>query len=107
MDRITDPLVKRFSEDYLPRLKTHYQPTLVLVFGSRARDEALIDSDLDLIVVSARFREVPFLERPVRVLTDLDPGFGIDLLCYTPEEFDRKRKELGVVSLALEEGIVL
>lgn len=38
---------------------------------------------------------------------DLDLPFGADVLCYTPEEFARKRKELGIVSLALEEGLQL
>jgi hypothetical protein len=31
----------------------------------------------------------------------------VDVLCYTPEEFARKRRELGIVSLALKEGMVL
>lgn len=30
--------------------------------------------------------------------------FREELLCYTPEEFDRKRDELGVVRTAVEEG---
>ena len=37
-------------------------------------------------------------------LADLDLALPVDLLCYTLEEFARKRKELGIVSLALEEG---
>jgi predicted nucleotidyltransferase len=99
--------VRRFVARYLPRLKRRYQPELVLVFGSRARGEALAESDLDLVVVSTRFRDVPFLERAARLLADLDLPFAVDLLCYTPEEFARKREELGVVSLALEEGLPL
>lgn len=105
--RKTDPIVNRFADELLPRLRELYSPELVLVFGSRARDQALVDSDLDLIVVSAHFRDIKFLDRPVQVLTDLDPPFGIDLLCYTPEEFASKREELGLVSQAVEEGIPL
>jgi hypothetical protein len=41
------------------------------------------------------------------VLTDLDLPFGADILCYTPEEFARKREELGIVSAAIEEGFRL
>jgi uncharacterized protein len=107
MVRITDPLVRRFASRYLPRLRRGYQPELVLVFGSRARGDALADSDLDLLVVSDRFRGLSFLDRASTVLTDLDLPFGADVLCYTPEEFGRKRRELGVVRQALKEGLPL
>jgi len=105
--RITDPVVKRFATRYLPRLRRYYKPELVLAFGSRVRGEGLAESDLDLLVVSERFRGLPFVERASRVLVDLDLPFATDLLCYTPEEFARKRREHGIVSLALEEGLVL
>ncbi len=107
MGRIADPVVRRFAARYLPRLRQRYQPELVLAFGSRVRGEALVESDLDLLVVSARFRGVPFLERASTILTDLDLPFATDVLCYTPEEFARKRRELGIVSLALKEGLSL
>lgn len=107
MGRIADPLVRRFAARYLPRLRRLYQPELVLVFGSRVTGQALAESDLDLLVVSERFRGIPFLERTSRILIDLDLPFATDLLCYTPEEFARKREELGIVSLAVEEGLAL
>lgn len=107
MGRIADPLVRRFAARHLPKLKRRYRPRLVLVFGSRARGEALAESDLDLLVVSDRFRGVRFLERASTVLNELDIPFAVDVLCYTPEEFTRKRHELGIVSLAVEEGIPL
>jgi uncharacterized protein len=107
MVRTTDPLVSRFATRYLPRLRRRYQPELVLVFGSRARGDALRASDLDLLVVSERFRGISFLDRASTVLTDLDLPFGADVLCYTPEEFGRKRRELGIVRQALKDGVPL
>ncbi|MBI4637937.1 MAG: nucleotidyltransferase domain-containing protein [Candidatus Rokubacteria bacterium] len=107
MGRIADPLVRRFVARYLPRLRRRYRPELVVVFGSRARGDALAESDLDLLVVAERFEGVPFVERASRLLADLDLPFGADLLCYTPAEFARKRRERGIVSLALEEGRAL
>jgi predicted nucleotidyltransferase len=107
MGRVADPLVRRFRARYLARLERRYRPRLVVVFGSRARGEALVESDLDLLVVSERFRGVPFLERAWRLLAELELPFAADVLCYTPEEFARKRRELGIVSLALEEGLRL
>lgn len=107
MGRIADPLVRRFAARHLPKLRRRYRPRVVLVFGSRARGEALAESDLDLLVVSEHFRGIPFLERASTLLADLDLRFPVDVLCYTPEEFARKRRELGIVSLAVEEGIAL
>lgn len=107
MDRIDDPLLTRFAAEYLPRLRQLYAPSLVLAFGSRARGDALADSDVDLLVVSDKFRHMSFLNRAFSVLTSLDLPFAVDLLCYTPEEFENKRAECGIVSAAVEEGIVL
>ena len=107
MGRNVDPVVKRFVARYLPRLRRRYRPEMVLAFGSRVRGEALAESDLDLLVVYERFRGISFLERASTVLEDLDLPFATDVLCYTPEEFARKRRELGIVSQALEEGLPL
>ncbi len=107
MDRSADPVLSRLTAELIPRLKERYRPQLVLLFGSRARGDALDDSDVDLVVVSESFRAMPFLERATAVLRDLDAPFAVDVLCYTPEEFERKRQEFGVVSAALEEGVAL
>lgn len=84
-----------------------FEPRKVLVFGSRARGDALQDSDLDLLIVAEAFREIRWLDRPVRVVEDCDIRFGVELLCYTPEEYQRKREELGIVRTATEEGVDL
>ena len=107
MDRAADPVLKRFQESCLPRLAALYRPKLVLAFDSRVRGDALDSSDLDVVIVSEAFRGLPFLERSAKVLAEVDPPFAVDLLCYTPQEFEAKREELGVVSLALEEGVTL
>lgn len=102
-----DPKVAAFAREHLPQLRERFAPLRVIVFGSRARGDALSTSDLDLILVSPRFAAVPFLERPVRVLEALDYPGGLELLCYTPEEFEIKRSEMGIVRVAVEEGIAL
>jgi len=50
---------------------------------------------------------VPFLKRPVHVLEGLDFPAGLELLCYTPQEFEEKREELGIVRVAAEQGLTL
>lgn len=107
MGRVADPVVRRFAARCLPRLRRRYRPQLVLVFGSRARGEALAESDLDLLVVSERFEGLSFVQRASTLLADLDPPFAVDVLCYTPREFSKKRRELGIVRQAVAEGVAL
>jgi predicted nucleotidyltransferase len=102
-----DPKVAAFVREHLPRLRERFASLRAIVFGSRARGDALSTSDLDLILVSPHFLSVPFLERPVQVLEALDYPGGLELLCYTPEEFEAKREEMGIVRVAVEEGIEL
>lgn len=107
MAQATDERVERFRREVLPVLVERFRPEAVIVFGSRVRGDALKDSDLDVLVVSADFEGVPWLERPVRVYRECDIRFGVELLCYTPAEFARKREELGIVQAALREGVDL
>lgn len=104
VDGSVDPRVGRFREELLPCLERVFEPERVLVFGSRARGDALEHSDLDLILVSREFEGVPWLDRPMKVHEACDIRFGVELLCYTPEEYRRKREELGIVRTAEEEG---
>jgi hypothetical protein len=33
--------------------------------------------------------------------------YPVDFLCYTPEEFEEKRKEISIVRQALKEGVAI
>ena len=102
-----DEKVARFRREVLPRLVVRYNPSRVLVFGSRARGDALKDSDLDVLIVAEAFGSIRWLDRPVRVAEDCDIRFGVELLCYTPDEYRRKLGELGIVRTATDEGMEL
>ncbi len=102
-----DERVARFRREVLPGLVARYRPSRVLVFGSRARGDALKDSDLDVLIVADAFGGIRWLDRAVRVALDCDIRFGVELLCYTPEEYQRKLGELGIVRTASEEGMEL
>jgi predicted nucleotidyltransferase len=102
-----DRKLAEFVRDHLPTLRARIVPLQVIAFGSRVRGDALTTSDLDLILVSPWFVSVPFLRRPGAILELLDYPGGLELLCYTPEEFEEKRHEFGIVRVAVEEGIAL
>ena len=91
-------------------LKGAYDDVKLVFFGSRARGDSLKESDYDIIVVSKKFEGIPFTERIKNVLKLLwEHGIteDVDVICYTPEEFEKKKKQLGIVSIAIKEGIIL
>ncbi len=76
----------------------------VVLFGSAARGEAGLASDLDLLIVWDT--PLDFLERTVEVYRRLQPRVALDLLVYTPAEMEHMA-ERPFVRQALEEGMVL
>jgi predicted nucleotidyltransferase len=107
MAQAEDRKLAAFVRDHLPTLRERLAPLRVIAFGSRVRGDALSTSDLDLILVSSWFASVPFLRRAAAILELLDYPAGLELLCYTPEEFEERSQELGIVRVALEQGITL
>jgi HEPN domain-containing protein len=103
----TDDRVASFRRDVLPALVEKFRPGKVLVFGSRARGEAHADSDLDVLIVSPAFRDMAWLDRMAWVREDCGIRSDAELLCYTPEEYERKVGELGIVRVATLEGVDL
>jgi predicted nucleotidyltransferase len=71
------------------------------LFGSRVRGDYLEHSDWDLVLVSSEFGQYPFPERGSFVLKQSNLR-QVDLFCYTPQEFKKKSKELGIVSEAVK-----
>ena len=75
------------------------------IFGSRVKGDYLHRSDLDVIVVDARFADVPFLDRPLSMLRDWPAHFPeLQLFVYTPEEFARGNT---IIREALKQGLHL
>jgi predicted nucleotidyltransferase len=76
----------------------------VIIFGSQARGEAGLASDLDLLMVWDT--PLGFLERTVELYRHLQPEVAVDLLVYTPHEMIRMA-QTPLVRRALAEGRVL
>lgn len=93
--------VRRFLE----RVSEVYRLRKAILFGSRARGDHLEDSDIDLILVSEDFEGIPFVERISRMYRFWDDELALEVLCYTPEEFEEKRKRIGLVQDAVREGV--
>jgi len=64
-------------------------PERILLFGSLVSDEIGPWSDIDLVIVQQT--ELRFLDRLKEMIDLLQPQVGMDLLVYTPEEFDQMK----------------
>ena len=82
-------------ERYLDLLEAHYQPDVVLLFGSAATENIHEWSDLDLVIVKQT--EERFLDRIKDVIALLQPKVGVDILVYTPQEFRQLGEERAFV----------
>ncbi|MDR7414949.1 MAG: nucleotidyltransferase domain-containing protein [Armatimonadota bacterium] len=92
---------------FLHRVHERFPLERVLLFGSRARGDELETSDYDLLLVSEAFRALTWRERLRQIMDLWDLEVDLQPLCYTPEEFVRKRQELCVVAEAVESGQAL
>ena len=75
------------------------------LFGSVARNEADGHSDADVILV--RDSDKDFFHRITEV-KELVNSFGsVDMLIYTPQEFEITRESSGFVASVVEEAVVI
>jgi predicted nucleotidyltransferase len=81
-----------------------YKPERIYLFGSWAHGEGDELSDLDLVLIKRT--RARFLSRLQQVARLLPASLGgIDILVYTPQEFERMRREGNAfVEMILEEG---
>ncbi|MCH8011755.1 MAG: nucleotidyltransferase domain-containing protein [Candidatus Marinimicrobia bacterium] len=93
-------------DNLVARLKEFYKPDLVILFGSRARGEFSEESDLDLLIVK-NTKKSP-LWRRVEVRKILSTEIPLDVIVYTPREFDHlKESESAFIKEILDEGRVI
>ena len=104
MDRKKDVKIN----DFVKRVKKHYKIEKALFFGSRARGDYFKNSDYDIIFVSNDFKGVFFTKR-IANLYQYWKHYPLEIepICYTPAEFNNKKKEHGLVRQAVKEGIEL
>ncbi len=90
---------------FVNRFRDRFDITEAVFFGSRARGDNLVHSDFDLILVSPDFDGMRMAERAAAVLDYWNHNRQLEVFCYTPEEFQRKKEQIGTVRTAVEEGV--
>ena len=101
MNEINDQ-IKQITEIII----NDYKPDKVILFGSRARGDVRPDSDVDILVVSDKEKNMPRYKRGLQVRVKLS-NILIPLF-YTHEDFSRWRNvKQSFVSTVIREGLVL
>ena len=86
------PHVKEALEKLTAKAREELEDAEIYLFGSYARGDWLLDSDVDLVIVSPRFEGLSIGERYVLVRRMLPARISVKVLAYTPEEFKRMKK---------------
>ncbi len=104
MGKKPDQRIKTFMQ----KVRKKYKIEKAILFGSRARGDNLKNSDYDVILVSPDFAGTFFSRRIARMYEFWDYlPLDIEPLCYTPEEFEKKKNQTGLVRQAAKEGITI
>ena len=104
MGSSTDGLVQKLQR-FRRKIEARYELETMILFGSRARGGTHRFSDVDLILVSPRFRRKNIAARASPLYLEWDLDLPVDFLCYTPEEFQALSRRPSLVREALREGI--
>lgn len=89
------------------KIKSHFNPEKIILFGSYAHGHPTVDSDIDLMVVMDTEMEPYERALPIRkVLKYL--GMPKDVIVRTPQEFERFRDIVGtIIYTAAHKGKVI
>jgi uncharacterized protein len=95
---------KDYVNDFIKKLQNKFNIETIILFGSRAKGTYWKRSDYDFIIVSTDFEGMHWFKRISEIVKLWDPLIDIDVLPYTPSEFNDKKKNSSTVRTALKEG---
>jgi len=88
------------------RIVANYRPEKIILFGSRARRNWFQDSDYDLLIL--KNTKKPPQYRIFDLIPYLPKDVGVDVVIYTPEEFQRGiQRNWSLIEEVLKEGRVV
>lgn len=91
--------------DFLKRARKKFKIDKAIFFGSRAKGDSLKDSDFDILLVSEDFKGI-FLSKRISMMYEFWRHYPLEIepLCYTPEEFNKLKNQIGIVREAVKHG---
>ena len=102
--RVHRQALSRTLDEITARLAQHGDVERAILFGSYARGQEDLFTDLDLVIVMRSGED--FVNRTAQMYAYLAPEVDVDLLVYTPAEFEAQRRRR-FLRQALQEGRVI
>lgn len=96
--------LQRALDRIVSRLASMAEVECVILFGSYASGRRDLFTDLDLLVVMSS--PLDYIHRTADLYQQLEAGVDLDLLVYTPTEFEQQR-DRGFLRWALQTGRIL
>ena len=103
--KVADRELQRFLDECLERIRAAFHPQAFWLFGSRVDGTPDEWSDIDVLVVSERFRGLSVFDRTELFQQHARPHRHVDALCYTPEEFEIKAAQPTLVAEIVKQGL--
>jgi len=97
-------LLKESLERAVKELSSSDRVERISIFGSYPKRAPDLFTDLDILIIMKS--DKPFLERLGEIYSLLALPVDVDILCYTPEEFE-KIKDRGFFKKLIKEEVVL
>lgn len=94
--------------EIVSKLKNHFKPEKIYLFGSRANGTATTDSDYDLflIIKNSNLSQIKRMQEARKILSDRT--VSVDVFIYTEDEFaDWKDEFSSIAHTVATEGIEL
>ncbi|MDY6932453.1 MAG: nucleotidyltransferase domain-containing protein [Halobacteriota archaeon] len=101
-------IIKEMLEKELLRILDQLKqmkPEMIILFGSLARDDVGLSSDIDLIVIMETKER--FVKRLRDVYENIDNREAVDILVSTPEEFENMKDKNPFIKDAIKGSKIL
>ena len=82
-----------------------FNPEKIILFGSQTKDDVDQYSDIDVIIVYSTTK--PFLDRLKELYISWNIPKAVDILAYTPEEYQKMMRDNSFLQDAINEGEIL
>lgn len=102
---MSDIWIEKFRKEAVPRIVKEFNPEKIIFFGSRVKGTAKEGSDIDVLLISSSFKNLPFLRRMPLVLKKVSFPKHVDYICYTPQEYKKMKTESVIIKDALENSM--
>lgn len=105
MVEYSNEIIKEKLQELKKKIISEYDLKKMILFGSRARGDHFKTSDVDILIISDKFKDIFFTDRMCQILEYWNLSVDLEPICYTTEEFEKKKKQIGLVRQAVKEGI--